>query len=99
MLKEKILNSNEFKTIVRSKNMISIILTIIELLIYFGFIILLAYGKDFLNEKFYGPITIGIPIGIGVIILSWILTGIYVAWANKVYDEKVSKLREQLGGD
>lgn len=98
-MKEKILNSPEFKAIVRSKNLISIFLTILVLFIYFGFILLLAYGKDFLSQKFYGPITVGIPIGIGVIVLSWILTGIYVAWANKSYDEKVANVREKLGGE
>lgn len=98
-MKEKILSSPEFKAIVRSKNSISIILTIIELFIYFGFILLLAYGKEFLSQKFYGSITVGIPIGIGVIILSWILTGLYVMWANKSYDEKVSGIREKLGGE
>lgn len=98
-MKERILNSPEFRMIVRSKNAISIILTVLELFIYFGFILLLAYGKEFLNQKFYGPITVGIPIGIGVIVLSWILTGIYVAWANKSYDEKVANVREKLGGE
>ncbi len=98
-MKERILNSPEFRMIVRSKNAISIILTVLELFIFFGFIILLAYGKEFLNQKIYGPITVGIPIGIGVIVLSWILTGIYVAWANKSYDEKVASVREKLGGE
>lgn len=98
-MKEKILNSPEFKTIVKSKNSISIFLTILVFFIYFGFILLLAYGKDFLSQKFYGPITVGIPIGIGVIVLSWILTGLYVAWANKKYDEKVASLREKFGGE
>lgn len=98
-MREKLLNSTEFRAIVKSKNAISIILTFLELLIYFGFILLLAYGKDILNQKIYGPITAGIPIGVGVIVLSWILTGIYVSWANKSYDEKVANIREKLGGE
>lgn len=98
-MKEKILNSPEFRAIVRSKNAISIFLTVVELFIYFGFILLLAYGKEFLNQKIYGPITAGIPIGIGVIVLSWILTGIYVTWANKSYDDNVAKVREKLGDE
>ncbi|MCX7988294.1 MAG: DUF485 domain-containing protein [Thermodesulfovibrio sp.] len=98
-MKEKILKSPEFRAIVRSKNAISIFLTVVELFIYFGFILLLAYGKELLNQKIYGPITAGIPIGIGVIVLSWILTGIYVTWANKSYDDNVAKVREKLGGE
>lgn len=97
-MKEELLKSSLFKEIVRSKNSISLILTVLELIIYFGFVLLVAYNEEFLGEKLYGSITVGIPIGIGVIILSWLLTGIYVLWSNKVYDEKVSKIRENLGG-
>ncbi|ACI21147.1 MULTISPECIES: DUF485 domain-containing protein [Thermodesulfovibrio] len=98
-MKEELLKSSLFKEIVRSKNSISLILTVLELIIYFGFVLLVAYNKEFLGEKLYGSVTVGIPIGIGVIILSWLLTGIYVLWSNKVYDEKVSKIREKIGGE
>jgi len=98
-MKEKILNSSEFKSLVRSKNAISLILTVAELVVYFGFILLIAYNKDFLSQKIYGPVTVGIPVGIGVIVISWILTGIYVAWSNKKYDQKVSEIKEKLGGE
>lgn len=98
-MKEKILSSPEFKRLVRSKNAISVILTVAELVIYFGFILLLAYNKQFLSQKIYGPVTVGIPIGIGVIVLSWILTGIYVIWANKKYDQRVAEIKEKLGGE
>lgn len=98
-MKEEILKSSSFREIVRSKNVISLILTFLELFIYFGFVLLVAYKKDFLGQKLYGSVTVGIPIGIGVIVLSWLLTGIYILWSNKVYDEKVSKIREQMGGE
>ncbi|GAB6183085.1 DUF485 domain-containing protein [Thermodesulfovibrio hydrogeniphilus] len=98
-MRKGILNSEEFKEIVRGKNAISIILTILELLIYFGFILLIAYNKEFLSQKIYGPVTVGIPVGIGVILMSWVLTGIYVLWSNKIYDEKVSKMKEKIGGE
>lgn len=98
-MKEKILSSPEFKRLVRSKNAISVILTVAELVIYFGFILLIAYNKQFLSQKIYGPVTVGIPIGIGVIVLSWILTGIYVAWSNKKYDQRVAEIKEKLGGE
>lgn len=98
-MKEKILNSSEFKSLVRSKNAISLILTVAELVVYFGFVLLIAYNKDFLSQKIYGPVTVGIPVGIGVIVISWILTGIYVAWSNKKYDQKVSEIKEKLGGE
>ncbi len=98
-MREEILKSSHFKELVKSKNTISLILTLLELILYFGFILLIAYNKDFLGQKIYGPVTVGIPVGIGVIILSWVLTGIYVLWSNRVYDEKVLKIREKLGGE
>lgn len=98
-MKEKILSSSEFKSLVRSKNAISLILTVAELVVYFGFILLIAYNKEFLSQKIYGPVTVGIPIGIGVIVVSWIFTGIYVAWSNKKYDQKVAEIKEKLGGE
>jgi len=97
-MKEEILNSKEFKNLVKSKNCISLILTVLELIVYFGFILLIAYNRELLNQKIYGPVTVGIPLGIGVIILSWIFTGIYIFWSNKKYDQKISALKEKLGG-
>lgn len=98
-MKKEILESSEFKDIVKSKNSVSLILTALELILYFGFVLLIAYNKEFLGQKIYGPVTIGIPVGIGVIVLSWVLTGIYVLWSNKSYDERVSKMKEKLGGE
>lgn len=93
-----ILQDEEFKTLATQKNLISLILTILELAIYFGFISLIAFNKPFLASKLSGSMTVGIPIGIGVIVLSWILTGIYVNWANKKYDRMVENVKNKIGG-
>jgi len=98
-MRDKILKSNEFRKLVKSKNATSFFLTVAELIVYFGFIFLIAYNKEFLSQKIYGPVTIGIPIGISVIVISWIFTGIYVVWANKKYDQKVAEIKEKLGGE
>jgi len=94
----EILEDEEFKSLAKKKNTISLILTVLELFIYFGFISLIAFNKAFLASKFSGAITLGIPIGIGVIVLSWILTGIYVNWANKKYDPMVENVKNKIGG-
>ena len=65
---------------------------------YFGFVFLIAFGRDFLSSDIAPSITVGIPIGIGVIIVSWVLTGIYVRWANQKYDVMVEKLKDKIGG-
>ena len=95
-----ILEDPEFKELARQKNKVSLILTITELVLYFGFIALIAYNKPFLAKKISegSAITIGIPIAVGVIILSWVLTGIYIYWANNTYDEMVKRVKKRFGG-
>jgi uncharacterized membrane protein (DUF485 family) len=93
-----ILNDNDFKTLRSQKNSISIILTVLELVLYFGFIALIAFNKEFLSQKLSGAITVGIPIAVGTIVLSWIFTGIYIRWANTKYDVMVKNLRDKIGG-
>jgi uncharacterized membrane protein (DUF485 family) len=95
----QILDDPEFLKLMRQKNTISTILTIVELVLYFGFIALIAYNKPFLAQKLSdgSAITVGIPIAVGVIILSWILTGIYVFWANNKYDAMVQSVKDRMG--
>jgi uncharacterized membrane protein (DUF485 family) len=98
--KEDILNDPDFQQLSSQKNRISLILTILELVVYFGFIGLIAYNKPYLGEKLSvgGSVTIGIPIAVGTIVLSWVLTGIYIWWANAKYDALVKKVLEKVGG-
>jgi uncharacterized membrane protein (DUF485 family) len=97
---EDILNDPDFKDLSSQKFTISIILTILELALYFGFIGLIAFNKPFLAQKLTSGVatTIGIPIAVGTIIGSWVLTGIYIWWANKKYDVLVNKVKEKVGG-
>jgi len=94
----EIMENSDFKSLVGQKNSISVVLTILELVLYFGFIGLIAYNRPFLSSKLSGAITIGIPIAVGTIVLSWVLTGIYVRWANKKYDLLVKRVKEKVGG-
>lgn len=93
---EKIKNDPDFQKLVAERTKITMILTVIELVIYFGFILLVAFNKEFLAQKLGNSIiTIGIPIGIGVIVLSFLLTGVYVYIANKEYDELTEKIKQK----
>lgn len=96
--KEDILNDPDFQSLVAQKNSISWVLTVLELVLYFGFITLVAFYKPFLGTKITGAITIGIPIAVGTIILSWVFTGIYIRWANSKYDDMVQKIKDKVGG-
>ena len=97
---EDILNDPDFKDLSRQKFTISIILTVLELALYFGFIGLIAFNKPFLAQKLTAGVatTIGIPIAVGTIVFSWVFTGIYIWWANTKYDVLVNKVKEKVGG-
>jgi uncharacterized membrane protein (DUF485 family) len=60
--------------------------------LYFGFILLVAFGRHILARRLIPGLTLGILLGALVIVASWVLTWIYVRWANTHYDPKVRSL-------
>ena len=94
---KEVLRDRDFQTLVRKKNSISILLTLATIAVYYGFIFLIAFGKPVLAQKVTENVTLGIPIGIGVILLSCVFTGVYVMWANRNYDPAVASFKRKLG--
>ncbi|MEF3695710.1 DUF485 domain-containing protein [Desulfolutivibrio sp.] len=78
-----------FRKLVRAKWTVSLVLTALILAIYFGFILVLAFAKDVLTAKIGTHMTLGLPVGLGVILSACVLTGVYVFWANRTYDASV----------
>lgn len=62
-------------------------LTIIMLVIYYGYIALVAFAPEVIATKVAGSITVGIILGAALIVISIVLTGIYVLRANSTYDD------------
>jgi uncharacterized membrane protein (DUF485 family) len=96
--KQDILNDPDFLELSSKRNSMSLVLTVIELAVYYGFIFLIAFGRDFLAKDLMPNVTVGIALGLGVIVLSCVLTGIYVRWANNKYDALVDKIKDKIGG-
>jgi len=92
----EMLESQDFKKLVSKKWAISIVLTILLFVIYYGYILLVAWNKPMLAQKIGEATTLGIPMGVGVIILAWALTAGYVIWANSVYDAEVQRLKDMV---
>jgi len=92
-----LLEDPDFKDLVARKNRISIILTILTLIVYYGFILLIAFRREWFAAKMGGNVTFGIYLGIGVILACFLLTGIYVRWANQNYDAMVERLKQKAG--
>ena len=60
---------------------------------YYGFILLVAFNKEFLGQKMgAGVTTIGVPIGVGVIVFTIIITWIYVRRANGEFDDEANEI-------
>jgi uncharacterized membrane protein (DUF485 family) len=93
----EVLGSPEFLALVRRRWAVSVTLTASMLVVYFGFVLVLAFGKESLATRVGEHLTVGIPVGVGVILFAWILTGLYVWWANGRYDGAVASLKRQLG--
>jgi uncharacterized membrane protein (DUF485 family) len=72
---------------------IAIVLTLVMVAIYFGFILLVAFNKPLLGRLVTPGLSLGVLLGALVIVLSWILTWIYVRWANKHYDQAMHEMR------
>ncbi len=63
-------------------------LTILMMVIYYGYIALIAWNKPFLAQPVGSGVTsVGIPIGLGVIVFTIVITGLYVRRANTEFDE------------
>lgn len=74
---------------------IAAVLTALMVLVYFGFIALVAYNAPLLATLMQEGLSLGIVLGALVIVLAWVLTFVYVSWANRVYDPALAALREQ----
>jgi uncharacterized membrane protein (DUF485 family) len=94
---KEVLRDPEFHSLMRKKTTVSIILTLATMADYYGFIFLIAFDKSVLARKISENVTLGIPIGIGVIVLSCVFTGVYVWWANREYDPAVAAFKRKMG--
>ena len=93
------LESAAFRRLVRERARLAWALTAAMLAIFFGFILLVAFAPDFLGRP-VAPgwtMTLGIPIGVGVIVAGIGLTGIYVSRANRRFDQLTRQVREEAG--
>ena len=69
------------------------LLTLLMLLVYYGYIALIAFNKPFLAQPIgAGVTTLGIPIGMGVIVFTVLITGIYVRRANSEFDDLTAEI-------
>jgi len=86
-------SENRLDVLTRRRWRVALGLTAAMLVIYAGFILLIAFNKAALGALITPGLSWGIVIGVLVIISVWVLTGIYVRWANTHYDVELRKVR------
>jgi len=71
-------------------------LTIVMMVVYYGYIALIAFNKPFLAQPIgSGVTTVGVPIGMFVIVFTIVITGIYVRRANGEYDRLTAEILKE----
>jgi len=84
---QKIQSHPKYLELKSKRNGFGWFLTVLMLVVYYGYIALIAFNKPFLAQPIgTGVTTVGIPLGMGVIIFTILITGIYVRRANSEYD-------------
>ena len=72
-------------------------LTLLMMVVYYGYIALIAWNKPFLAQPLGDGVTsLGVPIGMGVIVFTIVITGIYVRRANGEYDRLTREILEDV---
>lgn len=85
---QQIENSAHFRELVNKRQRFATLLSIIMLVVYISFILLIAFAPGWLGTPLHPgtSVTRGIPIGMGIIFFSFIMTGIYVIRANSEFE-------------
>jgi uncharacterized membrane protein (DUF485 family) len=95
-LVNKIKNNASYKELIEKRSSFAWKMTIIMLIVYYAFILTIAFAPKALGVSMGGITTIGIPIGIVIIIFSFIMAGIYTRRANGEFDDLVKNVKRDL---
>jgi uncharacterized membrane protein (DUF485 family) len=83
----RIENDPNYQRLVSERKSLGWTLAIITLVMYYGYIAIVAFAPSLIAVPLFGSITVGIVLGVAIILASILLTGIYVLRANAEYDE------------
>jgi uncharacterized membrane protein (DUF485 family) len=85
-----------YQKLVRTRSRYGWTLTWLMMVVYYGFILLVAFDKELMATRLgQGVMTLGMPIGLAVILFTVVITGIYVRRANGEFDALTAAIRER----
>ena len=90
-------NNPKYRQLIHQRDRLAWLLTAIVLVLYFGFTLMVAFAGGFLTQPMSATsvIPVGMPIGVGVIFISCVLTGIYVYRANTAFDQLTHEILQE----
>ncbi len=92
----RITGDPNYQKLVSQRGFLSNLLSILMIVVYFGFILLVAFAPGFLATSLTGGVTtIGIVVGLAVIVCAFVLTGVYVFRANSAFDALTLKIVQE----
>ncbi|MDO9146204.1 MAG: DUF485 domain-containing protein [Hydrogenophaga sp.] len=90
---QRILKNPQYQELKAKRSRFGWWLTLAMMVVYYGFILLVAFNKEFLSQKMGdGVLTMGIPVGFGVILFTIVITAIYVRRANTEFDDLANEV-------
>ena len=90
---EKIQANPKYQALKSKRTTLGVVLTILMLVVYYGYIALIAFNKPFLGQPIGSGVTsVGIPLGFGVIVFTVVITAYYVNRANNEFDALTAEI-------
>jgi uncharacterized membrane protein (DUF485 family) len=65
---------------------------------YFLYVLLAAFASDFMSQKVWGNINVGLLFGLGQFVSTFVITVLYVRWADREFDPRAEALHDRLEG-
>jgi uncharacterized membrane protein (DUF485 family) len=98
---DKIKSNPDYQKLVSTRSSFAIKLSLAVLIVYFTFILTIAFNPSALSIPLSpdSVTTIGIPIGVAVILFAFILTGVYTKRANSEFDDLSNKIKKSIKED
>ena len=94
---DKIQSHPKYLELKRKRNSFGWLLTILMMVVYYGYIALIAFDKPFLAQRIGAGVTsLGVPIGLGVILFTVLITAIYVRRANSEFDDLTAAILKDV---
>ena len=94
----KIVANPKYQQLVGTRSSFGWILTAIMMVVYYGYIAVIAFNKGLFAQRLgEGVMTVGIPVGLGVIVFTIVITGLYVRRANSEFDTLTQEIIKESG--